>query len=268
MAKRDNLGGGSRTTPTSSGMNTNDLAPNTPPATQGTDPNLPNQGWNQSGSLNQGGLGQQAQGNEGPHGPQGTTEQVKEEAKNLANQAKEQTKNVANQAKDQVNQVVSERKEQTAQRLGSFAHALHEAANKLDEEDAGGLGRYAHQAADQVDRLSNYLRNQDVSAFMRDTETFARRHPDVFLGTTFLAGLLVARFFKASTDRRDDWEGYPGEAYASPGYAARDTGYGTTTGSSYGNTTGGDRPYTTERYPGTGTGDALVNPRPFEDTGV
>lgn len=265
MAKRDNLGGGNRTTPTSSGMNTNDLAPNTPPATQGTDPNLPNQGWNQSGSLNQGGLGQQAQGNEGPHG---TTEQVKEEARNLANQAKEQTKNVANQAKDQVNQVVSERKEQTAQRLGSFAHALHEAANKLDEEDAGGLGRYAHQAADQVDRLSNYLRNQDVSAFMRDTETFARRHPDVFLGTTFLAGLLVARFFKASTDRRDDWEGYPGEAYASTGYTAMDTGYGTTTGSSYGNTTGGDRPYTTERYPGTGTGDALVNPRPFEDTGV
>lgn len=257
MAKRDNLGGGGRTTPTASGMNTNDLAPNTPPATQGTDPNLPHQGWNQ------GGQGQQAQG---PQGPQGTAEQVKEEAKNLANQAKEQTKNVASQAKEQVNQVVSQRKEETAQRLGSFAHALHEAANKLDEEDAGGLGRYAHQAADQVDRLSNYLRNQDVSAFMRDTETFARRHPDVFLGTTFLAGLLVARFFKASNERRDDWEGYSGEAYASTGYAT--TGAYGTTGSGYGNTSGSDRPYTTERYPGTGTGDALVNPRPFEDTGV
>lgn len=251
MAKRDNLGGGGRT-PTSSGMNTNDLAPNTAPATQGTDPNLPNQGWNQ------GAQGQQAQG------PQGTTEQVKEEARHLADQAKEQTRNVAGQAKEQVNQVVSQRKEETAQRLGSFAHALHEAANKLDDEDAGGLGRYAHQAADQVDRLSNYLRNQDVSAFMRDTETFARRHPDVFLGTTFLAGLLVARFFKASNDRRDDWEGYPAQAYAPTGYTAA-AGYGMT---GYGNTSGDDRPYTTERYPGTGTGDALVNPRPFEDTGV
>jgi gas vesicle protein len=239
-------------------MNTNDLAPNTPPATQGTDPNLPNQGWNQ------GAQGRQAQGSQ--TAPQGTAEQVKDEAKNLANQAKEQTRNVAGQAKEQVNQVVSQRKEETAQRLGSFAHALHEAASKLDEEDAGGLGRYAHQAADQVDRLSNYLRNQDMSAFMRDTETFARRHPDVFLGTTFLAGLLVARFFKASNDRRDDREGYPAQAYAPTGYAA--TGAYDTTGSGYGNTSGNDRPYTTERYPGTGTGDALVNPRPFEDTGV
>jgi len=235
-------------------MNTNDLAP----ATQGTDPNLPNQGWSQSGAQNQGGLGQQAQG---PQGPLGTTEQVKEEARHLADQARQQTLNAAHQAKEQVNQVVSERKEQTAQRLGGFAHALHEAANKLDEEDAGGLGRYAHQAADQVDRLSNYLRNQDVTAFLRDTETFARRHPDVFLGTTFLAGLLVARFFKATSDRRDDdWEVYREQDYAS-------TGYSTTTGTGA-SSFGDSRPYTTERYPGTATGDSPVNPRPFEDTGV
>jgi len=221
MAERDNLGGGSRIPASgpASGMNTNDLAPN----------------------------------------PQGTTEQIKEEARNLADQAKQQTLNVAHQAKEQVNQVVSERKEQTAQRLGSFAHALHEAATKLDEEDAGGLGRYAHQAADQVDRLSGYLRNQDVTAFLRDTETFARRHPDVFLGTTFLAGLLVARFFKATSDRRDDeWEVYREQAYAT-------TGAGYSTGAS---SFGDSRPYTTERYPGTATGDAPVNPRPFEDSGV
>jgi hypothetical protein len=34
---------------------------------------------------------------------------------------------------------------------------------------------------------------------VHDAETFARRHPDLFLGGTFVAGLLLARFLKSST---------------------------------------------------------------------
>jgi hypothetical protein len=214
------------------------------PATQGTDPSLPDQGWSGSGFQSQGDQGQQ-----------GVAQQAKDEAKNLAQEAKHQTAKVANQAKDQVNQMVAQRKDQAAERLNSFASVLRDTAGKLNEQDENGIGQYADHAAQQVERLSNYLRDRDVSTFLRDTETFARRHPDVFLGGVFLAGLVLARFFKASSERDDwnrDFQTYP------------DTGYQAYGGSRFAE----DRPFTTERYPGTGTGDALENPRPFEAGGV
>jgi hypothetical protein len=218
MAKRDNLGGGSRTAPDSPGS--------------GLDPNSHFEG---------------------------ATQQAKEQAKDLAREAKDETSKMANQAKDQVNQLVSQRKDQAAERLGSFASVLRDTAGKLNEQDENGIGQYADRAADQVERLSNYLRDRDVSTFLRDTETFARRHPDVFLGGVFVAGLVLARFFKASSDR-DEWN----RDVQSDSGSRFDSRYEPFGGGRYGE----GRPYTTERYPGTGTGDALENPRPFEARGV
>lgn len=153
-------------------------------------------------------------------------EQVKDEARNLANQAKDQTKQVASQARDQVQQMVTEQKDQVAERLGGLAGVLHDTANRLREDERSGpFGGYADQVANQVDRLSTYLRNNDLRGFVRDTEGFARRRPDLFLGGTFLAGLMLARFLKASSPEE---EYYGGSSY--PYQASR--GYPETTGAS------------------------------------
>jgi hypothetical protein len=141
------------------------------------------------------------QGWQGQQGQQpGATQQMKDEVKGLANQAKEETKKLAGQARGQVEQLVTQQRDQVAVRLGSVAGALRDVGRKLQEEDQGGFGRYADQAAQQVDKLSNYLREKDLNlnSLVRDTETLARRRPELFLGGTFLAGLLLARFLKAS----------------------------------------------------------------------
>jgi hypothetical protein len=131
---------------------------------------------------------------------------VKEEAKGLASEAKNEVSGIASQARDHVQNLVGERKDIAAEQLGSFAGSLRDAARKLEDGDGGAtaLGRYAQTAADQVDRVSQYLRDRDINSFVRDAETFARRHPDVFLGGTFIAGLILARFFKASERRHQD----------------------------------------------------------------
>jgi len=130
---------------------------------------------------------------------QGTVQQVKEQAKGLASEAKEETVKMAEQARDHVQELVGRQKDQAANRLGGLAGALREAAHKLQEGDQGGdFGRYADRAAQQVDRLSGYLRDNDLRGFVRDTEGFARRRPDLFLGGTFIAGLMLARFLKSS----------------------------------------------------------------------
>jgi hypothetical protein len=132
--------------------------------------------------------------------------QAKDQAMDLAQQAKEQAKDVAGQAKDHVQGLVAQQKDRVAGQLDSLAGALRDTSHKLDEKDGNGLGQYATRAAEKVDRASKYLRNHELGDVIRDAETFARRRPDVFLGGTFLAGLLLARFLKASGERQGDWD--------------------------------------------------------------
>lgn len=151
---------------------------------------------------------------------------AKEQAKGLAGDAKEQAKDMANQARDHVQTLVGEQKDQAAERLGSLAQALREAGQKLNEgQQAGDFGRYADRAAQQVERLSTYLRDSELRDFVRDTETFARRRPEIFLGGTLIAGLMLARFLKASSPEPEggnlgydggNWTGYPQSARRGP----------------------------------------------------
>jgi len=181
------------------------------------------------------------------------TQGIKEQAKGLASDAKNEALGMAEQAKSHVQNLVGERKDRAAEQVSNFAGSLRDAARKLEEGDGGAsaLGRYATTAADQVERVSQYLRDRDLNSFVRDAETFARRHPDVFLGGTFIAGLILARFFKAS-DRRNEgdynetaWQsaGYAETAGTAGSYGAYDAQNRGTYGSSYGNTAYGNTSY-------------------------
>jgi hypothetical protein len=124
---------------------------------------------------------------------------VKEQARSLVGEAKNQAKDMAGQASDHMRDLVGQQKDQAADRLGSLATALREAGQKMNaDQQAGNFGQYADRAAQQVERLSKYLREGDLRGFVRDTETFARRRPEVFLGGTLVAGLMLARFLKDS----------------------------------------------------------------------
>jgi len=171
-----------------------------------------------AGSLGGSNLGGANLGATGTLNDQSTFQQAKDQAKDLASDAKDQVKDVANQARDHVQTLVGQQKNQAADRLGSLAEALREAGRKLNEgQQAGDFGQYADRAAQQVERLSGYLRDHELRDFVRDTETFARRRPEVFLGGTLIAGLMLARFLKASSpdqgydgrDRGGNWTGYP-----------------------------------------------------------
>ncbi len=190
----------------------------------------------------------QRAGQESAENGRSTAAQVKDQAKGLASEAKEEVLGAASQAREHVQSLVGARKDRAAEQLGSFAGSLRDAARKLDDGDGGAtaLGRYANTAAEQVDRVAQYLRDRDLQTFVRDAETFARRHPDVFLGGTFIAGMVLARFFKASDRRRGgelagDWQsegtytpsrGAYGTSYGNPSYGST-SNLGTVSGSTY-----------------------------------
>jgi len=206
MAKRTDVGGG-RDMATSPAQNTPDL-PTSNTGTSGFGTSATGTSYGSTGSFGGSDLNRSAEGVGNQPAQQsfgqenrGTAQQVKE----LASEAKDETKKMAEQARDHVQELVGRQKDQAAERLGGLAGALREAAHKLQEGDQGGdFGRYVDRAAQQVDRLSGYLRDKDLGGFVRDTESFARRRPEVFLGGTLLAGLMLARFLKSSAPERFD----------------------------------------------------------------
>jgi hypothetical protein len=103
--------------------------------------------------------------------------------------------------KDKAVTRADEKKDSAAETLGTVAQALRGAAQNLEQGQQAALGTYAQSAAEQVDKVARYLREKDLQGLTRDTETFARRHPELFLGGAFLAGMLAARFVKSSRPR-------------------------------------------------------------------
>jgi len=123
---------------------------------------------------------------------QGLAEQAKQKAKHTATQ-------VAGQAREQVTTKAESQKERAVDSLGGVATALRQTSEQLRDQQEGPIPQYVQQAADQVERITGYLRSRSVGDLVNDVERFARREPALFLGGAFALGLLGARFLKSSS---------------------------------------------------------------------
>ena len=73
------------------------------------------------------------------------------------------------------------------------------------------MAQFVERAADQIERFSNHLRERDLNQLVGEAQRFARQQPAVFIGSSFAAGMLAARFIKASRPSRSfDDRGYSG----------------------------------------------------------
>jgi hypothetical protein len=66
------------------------------------------------------------------------------------------------------------------------------------EADQPQIAGAALTAADQADKVAQYLRETDVRQIIGNVEETARRQPLIFLGGAFLLGMAVSRFVKAA----------------------------------------------------------------------
>jgi len=79
-----------------------------------------------------------------------------------------------------------------------------------------GVCELTERAARQVDRASRYVRGSELRDMVGDLEELARRRPAILVGGSFATGMLLARFFKSSSERAR-WSGsdLPGETTGS-----------------------------------------------------
>jgi hypothetical protein len=165
---------------------------------------------NQGGTQNQGATGTKDQSAsitpQQGHGQVGSGSQQNQGngGQDLLQQAKQTTNEVVNQVQQQANSQINRQKESAASELSTVVNAVRRFGETLNNEGEGPIARFAAQygdkAADSLDRVARYLREQDPKRLLNDVQNFGRRQPALLIGGAFLLGFAGARIIKSSMD--------------------------------------------------------------------
>jgi hypothetical protein len=161
---------------------------------------------NQGTTMNQGASGQGATGQQGGE-------------QDLLQQAKHATSEIVNQVQQRAGSQISEQKETVATELTSVVNAVRQFGQNLSGEQSGPIARYVAEygdkAADNLERFSTYIRQQDPKQLLNDVQSFGRRRPAWLVGGAFLLGFAGARLIKSSMDAsyQQSYRNVPGSTY-------------------------------------------------------
>lgn len=210
-----------------------------------------------SGSMSQSGNWQSGSGQSGM-GQSGSGQAALGEAKSKAKQLVTET---MDQASGQVQSTFSEQKGRAADQLNTVANALRQAGNELQNSDQASIAQYAETAAEQVERLSTYIKEREFGELWADLQATAKRQPELFVAGALAAGFLVGRFLKSSGNSSS--RNYGGSNYGSGARyydnyggqsASYGANYGSTAGSTYGSNSSGQQSSGSQDIPITQTG--------------
>jgi len=127
---------------------------------------------------------------------------VQDAAAPVLDQAGERASQVADQMMDQATSRLDMGNGYAVETLTGVAQALRQTGQHLREEGSQPtLGQSADTGAQQIERLTGYLRQRDANELLSEVESYARRNPVTFAGGAFALGLLAARFFRSSGQR-------------------------------------------------------------------
>ena len=144
-----------------------------------------------------------AQAGAGAQGAQsGTQSGGQQPQQNLAQHAKQATGEIVSQVQQQATSQINEKKKSAADDLSKVADAVKQFGQSLTGEQSGPIARYAAEygdkAAQNIQRFTTYIREQDPKQLLDDVQSFGRRRPALLLGGAFLLGLAGARLIKSS----------------------------------------------------------------------
>jgi hypothetical protein len=126
---------------------------------------------------------------------------AREQGSAAVEEIKTAAQSAAREAQEAGRDFVHEQKEKLAQKVDEYAEAVRAASERLRSEEGNVLATPTQKAAEQLRRMSSYLREKEPDDALDDLESFARRKPEVVFGVFFAVGLAAARFFKASRKR-------------------------------------------------------------------
>lgn len=113
-------------------------------------------------------------------------------------QATESVGHIAGRAADLGIQQADRGREMAAEGLDKVAETVRRLSSDM-QTDQPQIANVAATAADQADRVAQYLRETDARQIISNVENTARRQPLIFIGGAFLLGLAASRLIKAGS---------------------------------------------------------------------
>ena len=127
-----------------------------------------------------------------------------EGGQDLLQQAKQATSDVVSQVQQRAGDQINRQKETAVSELDTVVNAVRRFGETLNNEGNGPIAKFAAEygdkAANSLDRLAKYLREQDPKRLLSDVQNFGRRQPALLIGGAFLLGFAGARVIKSSMD--------------------------------------------------------------------
>jgi hypothetical protein len=108
------------------------------------------------------------------------------------------THDVADRIRGAASTQLSQQKTRATDGLTGLSDTIRQSTQTFRDNNQDTVARYVEMAADRIDQVARHLRDRDIGDLARDVEQFARRQPAAFIGATFMAGMLAARFLKSS----------------------------------------------------------------------
>ena len=112
--------------------------------------------------------------------------------------------------KDRAAAQINSQKDRATDGLGTVAQAVRQSTQQLRDQHHETVASYVEQAADQIERLSQRLRQKDIGSLLGDAQQLARRQPALFIGSAFALGVICARFLKSSPPAEERYGAYGG----------------------------------------------------------
>jgi hypothetical protein len=152
------------------------------------------------------GVGASRQGS-GESGNGGASTDPTQQGQEALDRVQGQASHLVDTAREQATDRIATQKDRVAGTLGVMADALHSVGRQMREQDEDTIGQYMDTAADQVNRVSAVLRDQDISQLIAATSKFARQQPGLFLAASFAIGFAGTRFLRSSASSQSAWQG-------------------------------------------------------------
>jgi ElaB/YqjD/DUF883 family membrane-anchored ribosome-binding protein len=133
---------------------------------------------------------------------EGLVSQASAKVDHATSAAQEKAADLREKGTARVRDQFDQRSTQAGSEMRSLADALRRSGQELSGEGNSNTSQLTTQAADRIERAGSYLEQKRGDELMRDVETFARRRPWMLAGIGLLAGVVAARFVKASSEQR------------------------------------------------------------------
>ena len=128
---------------------------------------------------------------------EGVKQRVRQKSAELKGEAEERVRQKSSELRSDAEQKAQRWTSSLGEHVDKVARALRAAGDSLEDQGEGRMSAMSAGAAETVERLAGYLREENPTGMVQDLEDMARKNPTTFVTTTFVAGLLVGRFFRS-----------------------------------------------------------------------